>query len=164
MTITEPTPQDRLAISRKAILRHMNRHHREQRDPNTLTDEDSGNDGFEGKAASSSGSFSVLKHALWVWWQRNPASAAVELAQPMLGDYARQHPYKLLGMSAGVGAVMVLARPWRMVSLGAVIAATLKSSGLSHAVFSLLASANGHKGAAEIQPQAMVTVPPMNLS
>lgn len=137
--LIELTPQERLAISRKAILRHMNRHNREVEN---LDDDD-----FEGSQKprpNSHGTLGILQHAVRVWWHRNPASAAVELASPLLNDYARAHPFKLIGLSAGVGAAVVVIRPWRMVSIGALLAATVKSSGISSALISMLSSVAHH--------------------
>ena len=59
------------------------------------------------------------------------------MARPLLTDYAKAHPFKLLGISAGAGAAIVLIRPWRMVSMG-ILLSTLKSSGLSSLLLSRL--------------------------
>lgn len=136
----ELTPQERLAISRKAILRHMNRHHHEElaRDSN---DDDALNQD-QAIGHSPQGKLSLIKHALQIWWHRHPASMAVELSRPLLDDYARTHPFKLLGISAGAGAALVVLRPWRLISAGALLGTALKSSGLSSALVSMLASVN----------------------
>lgn len=130
------SPQERLAISRKAIISHMNRrgHH------NSTSANSSG---YADDAAPSSdpvlqGIQGRLKQAVSSWWYHHPASVAVELVRPILGDYASAHPFKLLALSAGVGAAAVLVRPWRMVSVGSLALAGLKSSGLSGIVLSLL--------------------------
>lgn len=136
---TELTPQERLAISRKAIVRHMNRHHRETEE---LSDEDF-DDADETRPASH-GTLSIIKHAARVWWHRHPASAAAELARPLLSDYARGHPFKLLGISAAVGAAVVVIRPWRMMSVGGLVVAAVKSSGLTNTLVSMLSSVNRH--------------------
>ncbi len=130
---TELTPQERLAISRKAIVRHMNRDHRV---PHNDDSQDFGNAEVPRRGLSST--WDTVKHALLVWWHRHPASAAIDLARPMMDDYAESHPFKLLGVSAGVGAAIVLVRPWRMMSLGGLLVAALKSSGLSSVLMSLL--------------------------
>lgn len=138
-SITEPSPQERLANSRKAIVKHMNRNH--------LDTEDAGNYGEDGSRQSgpvSDGALGVVKQAVRVWWHHHPASSAVDLARPLLGEYARAHPFKLLAVSAGLGAALVLVRPWRMVSLGGVLLATLKSSGLSGALLSMLSTHPKH--------------------
>jgi hypothetical protein len=122
---TELTPQERLAISRKALVRHMNRHHQTHENENPF---DVGSDEpLSGPAAG--GTWNILKYALRLWWHNHPASAVVELAHPLLEDYAQAHPFKLLGFSAVAGAAIVVVQPWRMISAGALLAA-LKSSGL----------------------------------
>ena len=131
----ELTPQERLAISRKAIVRHMNRHHREGE--NSV---DEATHGSDKSRPALNGTLGIIKHAVRVWWHRNPASAAVELASPLLGDYASTHPFRLIGLSAGVGAAIVVIRPWRMVSLGTLLVAAVKSSGLTSALISMLSS------------------------
>jgi hypothetical protein len=73
-----------------------------------------------------------------VWWHRHPASVAAELARPLLSDYAKAHPFKLLGVSAAVGAAVMVLRPWRMVSAGTVAVAALKSAGLTNTLASML--------------------------
>ncbi len=131
---TELTPQERLAISRKAIVRHMNRHHREiDRSADSFDD-------AEESSPAAHGTLSMIKHTAREWWQRHPASAAAELAHPLLSDYARSHPFKLLGISAAAGAAAVVIRPWRMVSVGALLVAALKSSGLLRTMISMLSS------------------------
>lgn len=128
------TPQERLAISRKAIIRHMNR-----RGHDSASEKFS--DGADDAASNRpvlQGMPGRLKQALRSWWYHHPASVAVELVRPILGDYASAHPFKLLALSASVGAAAVWVRPWRMVSMGGLALAGLKSSGLSGMVLSLL--------------------------
>jgi hypothetical protein len=137
---TELTPQERLAISRRAIVKHMNRHHREVED-----EVDDGLDDQQDSRQASNGTLSIAKHAVRVWWHRHPASAAAELVRPLLGDYARDHPFKLLGISMVAGAAIVVVRPWRMVSVGALLVAAVKSSGLVNTLLSMRSfSASSH--------------------
>ena len=129
------TPQERLALTRKALVRHMNRHHRDH-------EVEMGDETSEADATGPvrPGLFSALQQAVRVWWYRHPASSAVEFARPLLGDYARVHPFKLLGGAAAVGAATVLIRPWRRISVGGLLLTAVKSSGLSGVLLSLLAS------------------------
>ena len=138
-SLTELTPQERLAISRKAIVKHMNRYHRENEDRN----DDDFDDSDESPSAPH-GTLSIIKHAVRVWWHRHPANAAVDLARPLLSDYASAHPFKLLGISAGVGAAVVVIRPWHAVSVGGLLVAAVKASGLSSALISMLSSVTHH--------------------
>ena len=125
--LTELSPQERLAISRQALVRHMSRHRRIEESEIGLDLESSE---LPAIGPTSSGqTWRILKYAMRNWWYRHPASAVVDLAEPLLHDYAQSHPFKLLLISASVGAAAVVLRPWRMVSAGVLLAA-LKSSGL----------------------------------
>jgi len=131
-SLTELTPQERLAISRRAIVRHMNRKHSVNDDENSADLNDAQLSG-----STSQGAGAVVRHAIRTWWYHHPASAVADLARPLLTDYAKAHPFKLLGISAGTGAAIALIRPWRMVSMG-IFLSTLKSSGLSSLLLSRL--------------------------
>lgn len=141
----ELTPQERLAVSRKAIVRHMNRHH-----PDVEERFDNGTDETNPNASKGASSernmMGKIKYAARMWWHRHPASAVLELASPLLGDYARIHPFKLLGISVAAGAVLVIGKPWRMVSASALLVAAVKSSGLSNTLFTMLSSFTHRSG------------------
>jgi hypothetical protein len=131
--LTQPTPQERLANSRKAIVRHMSRDKLSHDEP-----EHSARHGEEDPSYAGGGSWSFIKHALGAWWQHHPVSAALNLVRPVLGQYAREKPLQLLGIAAVAGAAAVAFKPWRLVSLGSVLLATLKSSEISGALLSML--------------------------
>jgi hypothetical protein len=129
------TPQERLALSRKALVRHMVRH--------SQTHEEDGIFGLDddlSDSPASGGTLNLLKYAARSWWRHHPASVVTELARPLLDDYAKAHPFRLLGLSAGAGAALVVFRPWRMVSMG-VLLTGLKSAGLVNLLTSLPRSA-----------------------
>lgn len=135
-SLNAPTPQERLASSRKAILRHLTRNRPSQDDP--LGHE--GNEFAETREAPS-GKWNVFKRAMRTWWQHHPVNVALAVAQPVISRYAADKPFKLLAIAAGAGAATVALRPWRLVSLGGLLLATLKSSELSNVVLSVLYSA-----------------------
>lgn len=130
------SPQERLAISRKAIVRHMSRHHPEAQE--RLEGDIEIDNGADNSIRPSR--FSQVKYAARMWWHRHPASAVASLATPFLNDYARVHPFKLLGVSAIAGVALVVIRPWRMISGSALLIAAVKSSGLSNTLLSMLSS------------------------
>lgn len=139
-SLTAPTPQERLANSRKAIVRHMSRdaqshdgHDEEGRDDESPDGDGAGFDG---------GAWGILKHALGSWWHHHPVSMAVGLARPTLKHYAEEKPFQLLGIAAVAGAAAVLIRPWRLVSVGSLLLAAVKSSEISGALLSMLSSAS----------------------
>lgn len=142
------SPQERLAMSRKALVRHMSRdsrpHHAAPQEttasglPQGQADELSAPP--PSKSRFSSGTLGMLKRGLRTWWRQHPANFAVSVAQPLLGRYASQSPFRLLAISAGVGAALVVIKPWRLVSMGGIALATLKSSEFSGLLMSMLAS------------------------
>jgi len=146
----ELTPQERLAGTRKAIVRHMNRHHRD------------GDEKFDSHADEATGtapgivlehrSLSRIRHVARMWWHRHPASAALELASPLLDDYARAHPFKLLGISVATGAAFVLVKPWRLISASTLLIAAIKSSGLSNTLVTMMSSFTSPSGKSDGTP------------
>lgn len=72
------------------------------------------------------------------WWQRHPVHAAGQLARPVLERYAREQPLKLVAAAAAVGAVVVLARPWKLLSASAIVAAVFKTSEVAGVVNALM--------------------------
>lgn len=135
---TSLTPQERLAISRKAILRHMGRNGQAEHDENNENWRDF--DDAEQPRPAADGTWSLVKHAMLAWWRHHPVSVAFDLAKPVIGKYAEEQPLKLLGIAAGIGAAAVVLRPWRLLSLGGVLLATLKSSQLSSVMLSMLSA------------------------
>ncbi|MGJ7483921.1 hypothetical protein ACSFA2_01610 [Variovorax sp. LT2P21] len=84
------------------------------------------------------------------WWQRHPANAAAQLARPALARLAAAHPATLIAGAASVGALAMLARPWRFLSITAVAAALLKSSDVADWVTLLASSDNTNKNKDEM--------------
>lgn len=41
---------------------------------------------------------------------------------PVVASYAKTNPMKTLGIAAGVGAAMVVLKPWRLITLGSLLA------------------------------------------
>ena len=72
------------------------------------------------------------------WWRRSHLSTATELATPLLQRYASKHPARLVGYAAGVGSLVVLVRPWRLLSLGMVLSLLVRTTDLPGIVSSYL--------------------------
>lgn len=134
--------QQRLAQTRRELLRHMGpaqaaamaqahgdspRRATDAQDPTTAAEPPPAGQA----SAAPAGAWSSLRRAAHSWWRAQPAHLALELGQPVLEKYARAHPVKLLALSAGAGAALVLARPWRLISLTGLLVAALKSAQLS---------------------------------
>jgi hypothetical protein len=120
--------RERLALSRQAIVREMNHEAAEA----TPVDEAGRTD-----IDASASTWDLGRQVVAAWWRDHPAHLAVDLARPVLSTYADDQPLKLLGISAGLGAVVVLLRPWRLMSLTGVLLAAVKSPHLSGVVNSL---------------------------
>ncbi|MDM0078500.1 hypothetical protein QTH90_29115 [Variovorax sp. J2P1-59] len=74
------------------------------------------------------------------WWRRHPASTALELMEPSLSRFAHRHPAKLMAYSACAGGLLVLLKPWRLLSVGAAVALLFRASDLSGAIHTALRS------------------------
>ncbi len=128
------SPQQRLADSRQAIVRHMSH------------DAPGGDSAHEShsasnpQAAASDGAWNLIKQTATAWWQGHPAHLALDIAKPMIQTYAEEKPLQLLGISAGIGAAAAVLRPWRLISLTGVLLAALKSSEMSSVIRTLLSS------------------------
>jgi len=81
---------------------------------------------------------SVVSSLFERWWRRHPANAVGQLARPILGRLAREQPLKLMATAAGVGALIVLIKPWRLLSVTALLATALKTSDIADMVTTLM--------------------------
>lgn len=145
------TPQQRLAISRRALVRQLNGGAEEPH--RTAAEYEPGDDleyahhdnpaaaaAHEAPAQARGGNVwgSVARSVVQRWWRRHPAHAMGQLARPVLEHYARQEPAKLMAAAAATGAVLVLVKPWRLLSVTAVLAAVLKTSDVADIVNTLM--------------------------
>lgn len=153
-----PTAKQRLQATRQALMHELvpsTRASTPRRPPPRLTastpvaaDEqtelsaDAPFDGAATEPSYGSGWFAVARHSVRAWWELHPVRVAGVVAEPVLAEYARQRPLKLIGIAAGLGAVVVVTRPWRLVSLGGLAVAALKSSQVSNFALSFLSKNN----------------------
>jgi hypothetical protein len=146
------TPQQRLIASRRAIVQSMNRDRREHRYDSASSNasaesEEAGQSHAAGATRSNRANASGL-NSLWrsirrtasAWWRSNPACLAVDVVQPVVEKYAQANPLKLIGIAAVAGAVVVIAKPWRLISVTAVLSAALRSTQMSSLIASFLYS------------------------
>jgi hypothetical protein len=140
---------DKLARTRLAIVDHIQR--RERRDDRDEArhkkDGAQGQESWEQSEAGYGGSgwFASFKHAAGEWWRSHPAHVGLDLATPILSNYAARKPVQFLGIAAAVGAVVMIARPWRLISVTGLIVALVKSSQLSSVVMSAMSAADFKK-------------------
>lgn len=136
---------DRLARTRLAIIEQV---HRRDRRGSEREHARAHRDAGEPEGAyedTGEGWFGHVRRALGTWWRHHPAHMGIELATPMLSAYARRKPMQFLGISALVGAVVVVARPWRLISATGIVVALLKSSQLSGLLMSAMSAADFRK-------------------
>ncbi|RSZ47128.1 MULTISPECIES: hypothetical protein [unclassified Variovorax] len=149
------TPQQRLALSRRALVRQLND------DAGAPAEGDGQNDleyayGSEASQAAATPDDPRHGHSprkrrrdenMWLavgrsvverWWRRHPAHAVGQLARPVLEHYAHKEPAKLMAAAAATGAVLVLVKPWRLLSATAVVAAVLKTSDVADLINTLM--------------------------
>lgn len=132
------TPQQRLAISRRALLRQLHGDHPGETLPPPHGYDDDAEGPYASPSMEASGWISVARRLGERWWRRHPANAVGQLAKPLLKRYAREQPFKVLGTAAAIGAAVVLIRPWRLLSITAVLAAVLKTSDVADLVTTLM--------------------------
>jgi len=138
---------DKLAQSRRAILEHIHRRDRRQDGGETNFEREPGDRARDEsqRGEGPAGWFAHVKHAASAWWRQHPASLGLELATPALSAYAQRKPVQFLGIAAAVGAVVMIARPWRLISVTGLVLALLKSSQLSNLVMSAMSAADFQK-------------------
>jgi hypothetical protein len=153
------TPAEKLERSRLAIIdylakgeRGQQRTSRETRAERSEREERSeqADEPFEAAQEEEAAGFfsrnpwlAGVSGAARTWWRHHPAQMAVEMATPALRSYMRRRPFQVLALSAGVGALIVVTRPWRLISLTTLVVAVVKSSQLSGVVMSALSDAQG---------------------
>ena len=139
---------DKLARTRLAIIAHVqSRERRNARRESARTEEqeaatDEGDWESEEQPRTLSGWISRLKRVGGAWWRHHPAHMGLELATPVLSDFAARRPLQYLGIAAALGAVIVVARPWRLISVTGLLVALVKSSQLSSMVLSAMSAAD----------------------
>ncbi len=149
------TPQQRLAASRRAIVQSMNRDRQEHMfddfpEGSQANTGLGGHETFEGGTNSTrsapqhsvglNGLWRIVRRATSAWWRSHPAHLAVDVVHPMFEKYAQDHPLKLVSAAATIGAAVVIAKPWRLISVTGVLIAAMRSTQMSSLVASFLTS------------------------
>jgi hypothetical protein len=140
---------EKLARSRLAIIDHIQR--REKRPERDFArygaEHEPGEQAWEQPEPGSGPAawFASFKRAAGAWWRHHPAHLGLEHATPVLSSYAARKPLQFLGIAAALGAVVMVARPWRLISITGLIVALVKSSQLSSVVMSAMSAADFKK-------------------
>ncbi len=145
---------DRLARSRLAIIEHIHRKERRHERRRAPVEDEALNEGspygaYDEPPPRGDGLLDRIRYAAGMWWRHHPAHMAVEVATPLMHAYAARKPGQLLAISALAGATLMLARPWRLISLTALLGVLLKSSHLPSVILSAMSAADferDHRG------------------
>ena len=135
---------DKLARTRLAIIEHVYRKETRKQGRSDHVQPD-GEQWEAAEAAASSGSggaFSRVKRAAKSYWRHHPARMGLQMAKPVLSDYARQHPATYISVAAVAGAIFMIARPWRLISAGGVLLALAKSPQFAGVLMSALSGSD----------------------
>ena len=154
--MSQKTPGEaerRLAASRQALFRYVNRDaaqpaaatQPQSRHAPNPTQIDNDEERIDDDNSQPMSVWAVSKKAGRIWWHYHPARTALAVVEPLMGAYAERHPWKLLGMAAGAGALAVVTRPWKLISVTGLALATLRSSQVSAVIASLVTPDNEQK-------------------
>lgn len=139
---------DRLDRSRLALIEHV---HRKERKPARARAQGARGEKEEGEqwqaaeaaaATGGGGWFKRIGRAAKTYWRHHPARVGVQMATPVLSSYARSHPAAYLGAAAVAGAIFMVARPWRLISVTGVLIALAKSPQLAGVVMSAMSGSD----------------------
>lgn len=131
---------ERLAHTRQAIIEDLRRWR--QGEPQAPGDS-GGHEPGGSPGTYATGRWQGLREAARGWWEQHPAHLAVDLALPLLQAWARRRPLRLLAVAAGAGALVVLARPWRLISVTGLLVAGLRSQHLASLALQALGAGAG---------------------
>lgn len=136
---------DRLARTRLALIEHVHRKETKsgrRQAQHARGEHEDGEQWEAAKAAAASGRggglFSRIGRAARSYWRHHPARVGVQVATPILSQFARRNPLAYVGIAAVAGAVFMVARPWRLISVTGVLVALAKSPQLAGVVMSAM--------------------------
>lgn len=134
---------DRLAKTRLALIEYVHRKEiRKDRHAQAGRHEHKEGEQWEAAEAAAAtgggGWFDRVKRAFSIYWRHHPARMGLEMATPVLSTFARRKPGVYLGAAAAAGAIFVIARPWRLISVTGVLLALAKSPQLAGVVMAAM--------------------------
>lgn len=136
---------DRLARTRLALIEYVHRKEvGKDRHAQAARGGEPPKEGEQWEAAEAAaatgrgGWFSRVTRAAKSYWRHHPARMGLDMATPLLSQYARRSPATYLGIAAVAGAVFMVARPWRLISVTGVLVALAKSPQLAGVVMAAM--------------------------
>lgn len=141
---------DRLARSRLALIEYVHRKEvRKDRSARGLQPSPRDNESdaqpweaAQGAAATRGGWLTRIKRAAKGYWRHHPARMGLQVATPVLSRVAHGNPVAYVAVAAVAGAVITLARPWRLVSVTGLLVALAKSPQLAGVVMSAMSASD----------------------
>ena len=139
----------RLARTRLALQQEFQRHGRGEHEPrdeegrrsspgSAIGQDDASDESDDGQESGLAGWLGMVRHGVRIWWRYHPAHAVLEMATPVLQEYARKHPVKLVGIAAGAGVVLAGLYRMKLLTVAGVALALAKSSQISGVVLAML--------------------------
>jgi hypothetical protein len=122
------TPKQKLALSRAELLAAMGYH---EAVPNDAAAQRAGASPLPRNGVPPRPAKRRSRGVLARWWSRHPLHSAVDLGRPFLEDMALRQPGKLMAYGAGTGALLMVIKPWKLLSLATLLSLALRSSNLS---------------------------------
>lgn len=142
------TPQQKLALSRAELLEAMGYH---EPTPSFGEGTPPGGAALPPQAGLPSRSAPRRRRSVLArWWSRHPFHSVAELGRPFLEDMAQKQPGKLMAYGAGTGALLMIIKPWKLLSVATLLSLALRTSNLS----GLIAGALGGQGDEEDEDDA----------
>ena len=138
---------EQLARSRQAILRHVYRKEArkagfEQAERHVQRDAEQWEESEGAAPPPGNDWFARIKRAAKDIWRHHPARLGLEVATPLLARQAAQHPVAYVSIAAAAGALFMVARPWRLLSVTGVLVTLAKSPHLAGAVMAAMSGGN----------------------
>ncbi|MGJ7520326.1 hypothetical protein ACSFA0_07495 [Variovorax sp. LT1P1] len=126
-TLLPLTPKQKLALSRAELLEAMGYHDIAPSDavaPQLVS-------AREPRSGVPAPAPTTRRGVLARWWSRHPLNSAVDLGRPFLENMAERQPGRLMAYGVGTGALLMVVKPWKLLSLATVLSLAFRTSDLT---------------------------------
>ena len=140
-----PTKTPNLTQTRHALLSYLSQQNSPpQRVESDATDRKTARGAARSESVAGTPGFewsALFEAGLSSWWHDHPARAGASLLRSATAEFARKKPMQVVMIAAVAGAAVVLLKPWRMVSVGALGLSLFRSSNFTGVATSMLETA-----------------------